>query len=64
MENRSKKIAVSVPSQKLEANAFVTIQYGSIETQVMEEHNGAHNPKSMNRLRIIHWQLRRQQKLP
>ena len=46
MGNRSnEKIAGSVPSQQPEANAFVTIQYASIRTQAVEEHNGTHNTK-------------------
>ena len=32
-----------MPSQQLEANAFVTDHYGSMKTQAMEEHNGAQN---------------------
>ena len=46
MGNRSnEKIAGSVPSQQPEANAFVTIQYASIGTQAMEEHNRTHNAR-------------------
>ena len=37
------KIVGSVPSQQPEANALVTIQYASIETQIMEEHKGGHS---------------------
>ena len=45
-EHRSNKNVVrSVPSQQPKANAFVKIQYTSIKTWVMEEHNGAHNAR-------------------
>ena len=44
MQNGSnKQIVGSVPSQQLEANAFLTIQHASIKAQVMEEDNGTHN---------------------
>ena len=39
------EIAGSAPSRQLEANAFITIQYASIGTQEMEEHNGTHNAR-------------------
>ena len=38
-------IARSVPSQQLEANAIITIQYASIGTQAMEEHNVTRNAR-------------------
>ena len=64
MGNRSnEKIAMSVPSQQPEANAFVTIQYASIRTQAMEEHKGRTMQENMKRLRIIHWQACQQQHL-
>ena len=34
-----------MPSQQLEANAFVTDHYGTLETQAVQEHNRVHNAR-------------------
>ena len=43
MEHGRKKKEGSVPSQQLEANAFVTNQDASMKLEAKEEDNGAHN---------------------
>ena len=34
-----------MPSQQLEANAFITDHYGTLETQPVQEHNRVHNSR-------------------
>ena len=44
-----------MPSQKPEANAFVTDHYGSMKTQAVQEHNRAHNARKYEKVENHSW---------
>ena len=44
-----------MPSQELEANAFVTDHYRSMKTQAVQEHNRAHNARKHEKVKNHSW---------
>ena len=44
-----------MPSQQLEANAFVTNHNGSMQTQAVQEHNKAHNARKHEKIENHLW---------
>ena len=44
-----------MPSQQLEANAFVTNHNGSMKTHAVQEHNRAHNARKHEKIESHSW---------